>query len=1220
MNRSIPALALANGDLPEQAVEPLFRSLGFQDWKNANTLVQKLGKNSHHGGQFLQVLPILLGSMPACPDPDLALVNFERLISNADPAGLLAEMVANPRVVEILLTIFSGSQYLTEILLKEPENLTILLHPEKLAITKSYEQVLQVLRQATNGMSISEFADKARVVQKRELLRIGAADLLAVLDLPTVTQQLSILADACVQACLERAATHTHCSPNAMVVLGMGKLGGLELNYSSDIDLLFIQQDDNTDLTRTAQTLIDLLTRVTSEGFLYRVDMRLRPWGRDGALVPSVGSYAKYARQSAKLWEKQALIKARPIAGNLELGDLFLTQVEPLIYNEDPQTIRANVLGMKSRTEEILRERGKEWGQVKLGAGSIRDVEFVIQYLQLLHGRDNPKLRKRSSLQALRRLHRFHLLSTEETRILTDGYIFLRTIEHFLQSMHYRQTYALPTDPHSIFLLSRRLGFQNSESFLERYEQHCQAIRAVYARHLMPESEARPGQGGNLNTEDPVVLEHVSRMDAEYALAFSPPEILNHATRADKLSAEMLCSVQVKPLEHNHFEVTIIAFDYLGELSLICGLFFLHGLNIHSGDIFTYSSPNSKKTEKAGSRWSRSARHEKIVDVFLVQAREGQPDWEAYTKDLQDLLALLHAGNLREARSQLALKIGKFFEAIGPREYPLLPIEMTFDNDQNPLYTVIKIRTADTIGFLYEFTNALSLSHIYINRMIISTDAANINDMLFVNDERGNKILDAEKLQELRTAAVLIKHFTHLLPRSPNPAQALLHFREFLAKLFSQPNWSAELNALENPQVIDNLARLLGVSDFLWDDFIRMQYSNLFPIIKETDTLSISKTRQGYEQELSEILQKTHAGPQLPDDNAAWKKALNEFKDREMFRIDMRHILGLTAEFWDFSEELTNLTDVVVNTILHLVAEDLRVQHGSPRLPNGDLAPLAVMALGKCGGRELGFASDIELMFIFGAEGLTDGPEPILASLYYEKVVSAFLGAIRAKQEGIFQVDLRLRPYGNAGSLAVSLAAFRNYYCPTGPAWPYERQALVKMRPVAGDAQLGEQVCALRDEYVYNGTPFDVIAMRAMREKQVRHLVKAGKFNAKFSPGGLVDIEYLVQGMQINFGSKDHALRLTNIRAEMVALHQAGLLADADYTKLHKAHTFLRWLIDSMRVVRGNSKDVTVPAPESEEFLFLARRLKFGNDVEKLSQTISQVQADVVEMNRRLLQ
>jgi glutamate-ammonia-ligase adenylyltransferase len=143
--------------------------------------------------------------------------------------------------------------------------------------------------------------------------------------------------------------------------------------------------------------------------------------------------------------------------------------------------------------------------------------------------------------------------------------------------------------------------------------------------------------------------------------------------------------------------------------------------------------------------------------------------------------------------------------------------------------------------------------------------------------------------------------------------------------------------------------------------------------------------------------------------------------------------------------------------------------------------------------------------------------------------------------------------------------------------------------------------------------------MRAMRERQLRHLVTGGTFNAKFSPGGLVDVEYLVQGLQINHGGTNPALRSTNIRAAMAALNEAGILAEGDYARLRKAHTFLRWLIDSLRVVRGNTKDVTIPPYDSEEFAFLARRLRYGSDTARLQEELTRYSSDVQEINTRLL-
>ncbi len=239
-------------------------------------------------------------------------------------------------------------------------------------------------------------------------------------------------------------------------------------------------------------------------------------------------------------------------------------------------------------------------------------------------------------------------------------------------------------------------------------------------------------------------------------------------------------------------------------------------------------------------------------------------------------------------------------------------------------------------------------------------------------------------------------------------------------------------------------------------------------------------------------------------------------------------------------------------------------------------------------------------MFVYGGSGQTSGPRSVSASEYFEKVVVEFMRAIQARNEGIFEIDLDLRPYGKAGSLAISLDSFRRYFAPGGPAWAYERQALVKLRAIAGDAALGSLVEGLRDAYVYSGAPFDVTAMRAMRERQLRHLVTPGTFNAKYSRGGLVDVEYVVQGLQITHGSAHPELRLTNTRAAIAALVECSVLAAEQGERLREAHLFLQTLINALRIVRGNSKDLTIPPENSEEFAFLARRLGYANQPSRL--------------------
>ena len=258
-------------------------------------------------------------------------------------------------------------------------------------------------------------------------------------------------------------------------------------------------------------------------------------------------------------------------------------------------------------------------------------------------------------------------------------------------------------------------------------------------------------------------------------------------------------------------------------------------------------------------------------------------------------------------------------------------------------------------------------------------------------------------------------------------------------------------------------------------------------------------------------------------------------------------------------------------------------------------------------------------MFVYEGEGKTAGPTVISATEFYIRLVEGVTKAIRAHREGIFEIDLRLRPYGRAGSLAVSLAAFETYFSADGPAWPYERQALVKLRPICGEAELGDRLVALRDQIVYSRGQFDVGAMRGMRQRQLRQLVTAGGFNAKLSPGGLVDVEYLVQGLQIRHGGTHPDLRRTNTLQAVAALEQAGVVSPPDAARLCEAYNFLRQLIGSLRIVRGNARDLAVPPVDSEEYAYLARRLGYEDDLARLGDDQERHTANVLELSHKLL-
>ena len=273
--------------------------------------------------------------------------------------------------------------------------------------------------------------------------------------------------------------------------------------------------------------------------------------------------------------------------------------------------------------------------------------------------------------------------------------------------------------------------------------------------------------------------------------------------------------------------------------------------------------------------------------------------------------------------------------------------------------------------------------------------------------------------------------------------------------------------------------------------------------------------------------------------------------------------------------------------------EEVTREHGVPRDEGGRVPPVAIVGLGKFGGREMGYASDIELVVVYGFAGRTE-KSGVDAGVYFEEVVREITGLIAARQEGIFHVDLRLRPHGAKGPLATPLAMLRDYYRPGGGAAPFERQALIKLRAVAGDAALGAEIEQLRDGFVWSEEPWNSEDARHLRERQCRELVPLGRFNVKYSPGALVEVEYAVQYLQLEHGRGRPALRTPSTLEGLDRLQAEGLLDAARRDELRAAYLFWRRVADALRMVRGNAKDLLLPESGSDELRFLARRLGYA--------------------------
>ncbi len=678
-----------------------------------------------------------------------------------------------------------------------------------------------------------------------------------------------------------------------------------------------------------------------------------------------------------------------------------------------------------------------------------------------------------------------------------------------------------------------------------------------------------------------------AQLDRHYFESFELADIALHVTLLADVNPEHPVQVRIRPLDATRAEIIIVAYDLFGEFSLITGLMAAYQLNIREGQVFSYRCGPGQTTP-----WGHTDGG-MIVDVFTVGCSEAYPFDDAaqaqFVSDLSDLIQRLRKGEVQQARDQLNHRLIDSFRTTQPMLIASpTSVDIDIDNESSPDWTVVHLTADDTPGFLYTLSNALAMRHMYIHGVRIQSHADKVADRLEIGWRRGGKIVSPQGLLELRLIVALIKQFTYFLTSAPDPAKALRHFDMLLDRLTADGSLRDTFPWLWEAESLKALATVLGSSDFLWEDYLRQQYAILLPVIKETTEANYRVDKADLARQLQQAL--TAKEVASSEDK---KATLNAFKDREMFRIDMRHLLRPELPFGLFSEELTDLAEVVLAGALDLAQAHLARRYGQPLLADGTPCGFVLGALGKFGGGELGYASDIEMLCVYRGPGKTSGPEAIAVSEYAERLMRYMREVIVARSAGIFELDLRLRPFGSKGPLATSLEAFRQYFHAEGQAAPFERQAYIKLRWVAGEAELGAEMEAIRDAFVYRDAPFDVKAAVALRQQQIDTLVEYDATDAKYGRGGLIDIEYTVQYLQLMHGANHTTLQTPNTLAALQALHDAGCVTEEERRQLHDAYIFLRHLIDALRIVRGHARDLVLPPENSEEATFLARRMGY---------------------------
>jgi [glutamine synthetase] adenylyltransferase / [glutamine synthetase]-adenylyl-L-tyrosine phosphorylase len=409
-------------------------------------------------------------TLATAPDPELARVALSRV--GEDPSARAA--LARPDVLPAATAVLGLSTAAADFLVAHPDE--TLLFAE--ADGRSRRRLDEELGDDIDRLGI---ADALRRFRRRAILRVAARDLLGA-PFANVVRELSDVADACIAAACAMTV-----GEEGFAVIAMGKLGGSELNYASDVDLIFVHEGSGParqrEIERSGGALIRLLSEPTAEGIALRVDATLRPEGRDASLSRSLDAILEYYRSRSATWERQALIKARPSAGDLSLGAVFVAGVEPLVYPRElaPQAIE-EVRQVKVRLEQYVRARGKEGTEVKRGRGGIRDVEFAVQLLQIVHGRRDERLRQPNTLRALDVLAAEGYVAEADAAALGRAYMFLRRLEHRLQLVRDLQTHVLPMDRPSLRRLARAMGLDGPDDLRAAYERETALVRGLHER------------------------------------------------------------------------------------------------------------------------------------------------------------------------------------------------------------------------------------------------------------------------------------------------------------------------------------------------------------------------------------------------------------------------------------------------------------------------------------------------------------------------------------------------------------------------------------------------------------------------------------------------------------------------------------------------------------------------------------------------------------------
>jgi glutamate-ammonia-ligase adenylyltransferase len=1076
---------------PRTSLSGWLARMGFADVPRAERELASLGiAGDDH--------PVL-AAVARAADPDLALTGLAQ-VAERDQT-LLQSLAGDAAFRARLIAVLGVSRALADHLARHPADSAVLrgrdadrrpepgqLRDELLGSVGADCGDREPIAAAAGPGAAVDPAALLAAAYRRRLLHLAGRDLTRVAAFDEVAAELADLADAVLEAALavaraETLADATSSDPAAaarLAVIAMGKCGARELNYASDIDVIFVaepageqasEQQALAVAAKLAAGMIRVCERATPEGAIFPVDPNLRPEGRQGPLVRTLASHLAYYDRWAKTWEFQALLKARPAAGDRGLGNRYATAVAPLVWRaaqrdnfvEDVQAMRRRVVATLPKNTA-----GRE---LKLGPGGLRDIEFAVQLLQLVHGRADDRLRVPGTLPALRALADGGYVGRADAEELAQAYRFLRDTEHLLQLYQLRRTHTLPTDP----AVLRRLG---------------RALRDSHALH--PGAGHGPAGG----------LPRPAAAGAGRPPAADPPSGVIRVASA--------------------------------------------------------GSPSPLPEEAFTQAWTRHAQqvrrlHEKLFYRPLLDAVARLPSGAArLTPDAARarLEALGYRDPVGALRHIEALTSGLRRRAAIQRT--LLPVLLGwFADEAEPDAGLLAFR---------QVSEALGETPWFLRLLRDETKAA----------------------ERMATVLASSRYATGLLLRAPEAVKIFADDAELVPR--TADALRAEMMAATRRHVagLRRAEAEPGAAD------------EAGPTAAERGRTGAERGRTGAERGRTGA-ERGRTGAERGRTAADAEQAaviIRSLRRRELFRVAAASVLGL-AGLAETAEALTAITTATLDSVLTVAIATVELEQDAP-LP----VRFAVIAMGRYGGHEAGFGSDADVIFVYDAL-----PRPA-ADPAADRRASEAAQAVGAELRRLLSlpapdpplhVDAGLRPEGKQGPLVRSLAAYRAYY--QRRAAPWERQALLRAEFAVGDPDLAAEFIALADRFRYPSGGLDEPTVREIRRIKARieaERIPRGTDRAlhlKLGPGGLSDVEWTVQLLQLLHGHAIKALRTTRTLEALDAAVAAGLVSHPDADALAASWRFGSRIRNAIMLVRGRPGDA-LPA-KHDELTAVARLLGY---------------------------